>query len=736
MKSWAGLFRSGGLQAAVRRAARLDRSISGWRRRLCKQSALSSPVAQIGSLLLFCTLASTGAQSPSRLTFQDLLPNGLANEWTYQALDGGIFGTRHTVRVIRRSGGWSYFQGVPGWGNGWIWESGTDARAWIWNPNTAAYTFWLDLGVGVGKDFSVASNAGMGCWDGASYRVSKEDFEAGTPVGTFKQAVEIVLTGQACTDAGVSRIVFASGFGIVEYETLSILGPRRWIIQHALVDGQEYSGNAVAPGLRSSATLDRAVYSVTTAIDGAAVPDLMRLRLAIENGTGDVIDYIYFSGQTFDIAVADSQGREVHRWSFGKAFPPVVTDKHLLPGDSLSIGDNFELRDNFGEALPPGNYTVEIRHLGQGLDDSAITAFRIEEGGPPSILWIMLDDGRADALGSYGQPWARTPHMDQIANAGVRFETAIVQNPVCRPSRLSMKASLYPHQTGLMAMGARAENPGLYRERVRENYQDLLTAWTQGGIQPENVGKVHAFIEDWRHHGSAPLQLDNQGIPTQYLRLKWHDRLLSRVVTKTYKWMIGGLLDIPPSQLRTSKLGDLAVKRLTELVQRDQPFFLRVSFHAPHVPCHVAPSHYVDPSTIKLLFPSDEELASKPRFERESLHIYAGAPDLTEEEIGTGPRHLLWDDPAGGRSGRQAAEGVGGIGPPEAHHHCHQFGPGFSAGGTWQPEETGLLRHQCAGTPYPKRSRPAAQPQGDPATRRDGGFSADTHGAFGFRSAD
>ena len=47
-----------------------------------------------------------------------------------------------------------------------------------------------------------------------------------------------------------------------------------------------------------------------------------------------------------------------------------------------------------------------------------------------------------------------------------------------------------------------------------------------------------------------------------------------------------------------------------------------------------APSHYVDPSTIKLPFPSDEELASKPRFERESLHIYAGAPDLTEEEIG------------------------------------------------------------------------------------------------------
>ena len=61
-------------------------------------------------------------------------------------------------------------------------------------------------------------------------------------------------------------------------------------------------------------------------------------------------------------------------------------------------------------------------------------------GKPPSVLWIMLDDGRADTLGCYGKSWARTPNMDRIAAQGVRFETAIVQNPVCVPSRTSMKA--------------------------------------------------------------------------------------------------------------------------------------------------------------------------------------------------------------------------------------------------------------------------------------------------------
>ena len=174
--SRAGLLRSGGLQAAVRAAARLDGSTSAWRRRLRKRPALSSPLAQIGSLLLLCT--SARAQSPSRLTFQDLLPNGLANEWTYQALDGSISGTRHTLQMIRRSGGWSYFQAVPGWGNGWIWESGTDARAWVWNPNTVAYAFWLDLGVGVGKDFSVDPTLGWAVGTepatGSARRISKQ----------------------------------------------------------------------------------------------------------------------------------------------------------------------------------------------------------------------------------------------------------------------------------------------------------------------------------------------------------------------------------------------------------------------------------------------------------------------------------------------------------------------------------------------------------------------------------
>jgi arylsulfatase len=49
----------------------------------------------------------------------------------------------------------------------------------------------------------------------------------------------------------------------------------------------------------------------------------------------------------------------------------------------------------------------------------------------PNILWIMTDEQRPDTLGCYDQPWAKTPHLDRLADRGVRFETAVCQSPIC-----------------------------------------------------------------------------------------------------------------------------------------------------------------------------------------------------------------------------------------------------------------------------------------------------------------
>jgi len=257
----------------------------------------------------------------------------------------------------------------------------------------------------------------------------------------------------------------------------------------------------------------------------------------------------------------------------------------------------------------------------------------------PNILWIMMDDCRADALGCYGRPWAKTPHMDAVAGRGVRFDVALVQNPVCVPSRSSMKASQYPHTLGIMAMGRPAPVPPPYLAETKRQFPSLLRCWKLSGIPPVNVGKIHAYRGDWDARGDVPANIVHNGkarTPELQKRInEWAaENPYPPVKTKTHGWQIGGAIPIKPEESRTWKLGDRAVAVLRELATAGEPFFLRVSFHAPHVACSVPPEYMIDPATIKLPLPSQAELNAKPRFEREALRVYAGGLDLTPKQIG------------------------------------------------------------------------------------------------------
>ena len=256
----------------------------------------------------------------------------------------------------------------------------------------------------------------------------------------------------------------------------------------------------------------------------------------------------------------------------------------------------------------------------------------------PNILWIMMDDGRADAVGCYGKPWARTPNMDRLAAMGVRFASAIVQNPVCVPSRKSMKSGHYCSTLGVTAMGKPPEKPGDYMKKARPDVPNLLNEWKQVGINPVNVGKSHAYQKDWVRKGDATALVDVFGKPRGPQGKAKFDKapgLEYRPVNiKTHRWMIGGIVPFAPEDTQTWRLGDLGVETLKGLIAEGEPFFLRVSFHAPHVPCRVPREYFIDPETIDLPLPTEKELKNKPRFEREQLSVYTGGLDLNKEQIG------------------------------------------------------------------------------------------------------
>ena len=54
---------------------------------------------------------------------------------------------------------------------------------------------------------------------------------------------------------------------------------------------------------------------------------------------------------------------------------------------------------------------------------------------PPNIIFIMVDDLGYGDLGSYGQRFIKTPHLDKMAAEGMRFTQVYAGSPVCAPSR-------------------------------------------------------------------------------------------------------------------------------------------------------------------------------------------------------------------------------------------------------------------------------------------------------------
>jgi len=64
--------------------------------------------------------------------------------------------------------------------------------------------------------------------------------------------------------------------------------------------------------------------------------------------------------------------------------------------------------------------------------------FAATDGDKPNIIFILTDDLGFNQLGCYGDTPIKTPNLDRLANAGIRFTQAYAGNTVCSPSRVSL----------------------------------------------------------------------------------------------------------------------------------------------------------------------------------------------------------------------------------------------------------------------------------------------------------
>ncbi|MBC2595917.1 sulfatase-like hydrolase/transferase [Ruficoccus amylovorans] len=77
----------------------------------------------------------------------------------------------------------------------------------------------------------------------------------------------------------------------------------------------------------------------------------------------------------------------------------------------------------------------------------------------PNILWLTSEDNEVTWIGCYGNPFAKTPNIDQLAKEGFRYTKAYANAPVCAPSRSGWITGVHALSLGTFPMRSRYEIP-------------------------------------------------------------------------------------------------------------------------------------------------------------------------------------------------------------------------------------------------------------------------------------
>ena len=101
----------------------------------------------------------------------------------------------------------------------------------------------------------------------------------------------------------------------------------------------------------------------------------------------------------------------------------------------------------------------------------------------PNVLLIVSDDLNT-MLGCYGDPLAKTPAIDRLAERGVRFDRAYCSFPLCGPSRNSFLTGLYPNATGIL------ENTQIFRQTIPSQVS-MPQAFRLAGYFAGRIGKLY-----------------------------------------------------------------------------------------------------------------------------------------------------------------------------------------------------------------------------------------------------
>lgn len=260
----------------------------------------------------------------------------------------------------------------------------------------------------------------------------------------------------------------------------------------------------------------------------------------------------------------------------------------------------------------------------------------------PNFIFICTDQQRSDSLGCYGNKIVRSPNIDSIADNGIRLDRHITPMQICSPSRATMLTGLYPRNHRLAVNGM----------ALPEDIPTITQVLQSNGYRTHGVGKQHlqpllapadrnmpdsrAFwnseqSKGWKgpYYGYQTLDLLLGESDTAHLAGHYADWLNSVHPGKAELLTPEKSRETPPADLDEIWTCELpaelhynhwistkAVEFLNEQADKENPYFLFVSYPDPHHPFD-PPAEYVnryDPDEMPLPVVKGDELSRMPPY--------------------------------------------------------------------------------------------------------------------------
>ncbi len=203
----------------------------------------------------------------------------------------------------------------------------------------------------------------------------------------------------------------------------------------------------------------------------------------------------------------------------------------------------------------------------------------------PNIIVIYTDDLGYGDLSCMGDTHVETPHLDELAESGIRFTDWYSNCAVCSGSRASLMTGQYPDHAGVNGvLPSHRESEGL-PDSKREN--TIAHALGEEGYRTALFGKWHLGVtersmphnfgfQEWFGHLSGCI--DYYSHLFVYMQNRGIDPLHDLWENGEEIWRNG--------EYMTDMISDRSVDYIHECARDSDPFFLYTSYNAPHYPMH------------------------------------------------------------------------------------------------------------------------------------------------------